>query len=315
MGANSKIEWCDHTFNPWVGCTKISPGCEHCYAEAWAKRSGLVKFGPHERRRTSKANWEKPWKWDREAQRRGIRYRVFCGSLCDVFEKTVPLEWQEDLFWLIACTPSLDWLLLTKRPENVQKIIPKEQWCGYDNIWLGVTVCNQEEAEKNIPILLKTPAARMFLSCEPLLGPINLANLAFFIDENDNIVPSDGRENDEIRWLIVGGESGPHARPLHPDWVRSLRDQCAAAMVPFFFKQWGTWQPNLSMTYLRPENSGKLIASHVISSTNRREIGMVSYAAMPNVEKAGPGKLEIIRRSRAKNTLLDGCEHKEFPEP
>lgn len=236
MAENSKIEWCDHTFNPWIGCQKVGPGCDNCYAEAQQKRFGYdVYFGVgNERRRTRPANWKLPLKWNRKAEKEGVRYRVFCASLADVFDNAVPAQWRVDLFNLIESTPHLDWLLLTKRIGNVQKMLKTHDWlAGQKNVWLGITVCNQDEADRDIPKLLDIPAEYRFLSIEPLLGPIDL-NAA------------NGLHGDpgQIDWVIVGGESGSNARPMHPDWVRLLRNRCIEAGVPFFFKQWGEWHPN-----------------------------------------------------------------------
>lgn len=234
---NSRIEWTDHTFNPWVGCTKVSPACDHCYAESWAKRSGHAELWGGKRRRTRPANWRQPLKWNAEAAAAGRRDRVFCASLADVFDNEVPAEWRLGLFQLIETTPSLDWLLLTKRIGNVRKL------CGgvsaWPNVWLGITVCNQEEADRDIPKLLATPARVRFLSIEPMLGPINLER--FMTHGRD--WTDEGYSNLPLDWVIVGGESGPKARPMHPYWARSLRDQCVATGVPFFFKQWGEWAP------------------------------------------------------------------------
>ena len=279
MAADSKIEWCDATFNPWVGCTKISTACDHCYAESWAKRTGGAHLWQGERRRTTASNWQQPVKWNRDAERAGIRRRVFCASLADVFDNQVPDAWRRDLWHLVSRTPHLDWQLLTKRPQNIAMMLPDESigapaWGnGWPNVWLGTTVANQEEAVRNIPHLLAISAAKRFLSCEPLLGPLNLR--AVDIDgwtEADALRPSTWRETWEadwspaatgmplhecirdfveeggqyppnnirphgIDWVIVGGESGPGARPMHPDWARSLRDQCHAASVSFFMKQ------------------------------------------------------------------------------
>lgn len=259
MAETTKIEWADATFNPWVGCTKVSPACDHCYAEGWAKRSGMVEWGAgKERRRTSAANWAKPLKWNREAEATGIRRRVFSASLADVFDNKVSAQWRSDLFALIEATPNLDWLLLTKRPQNIADMI----WPKWDaglprNIWLGTTVENQQEADRRIPHLLALPAAVRFLSCEPLLGPVDLTRLP-----RDGLLSLDAlyggvwerpshraerysqaKTTPRLDWVIVGGESGPGARPMHPDWARSLRDQCQSAGVPFFFKQWGDWLP------------------------------------------------------------------------
>lgn len=244
MSANTKIEWADHTFNPWTGCTKVSPACDHCYAESWSKRAGdrVGKWGPGAPRvRTSHANWRLPLKWNAEAERLGVRYRVFCASLADVFDNDAPREWRDDLFRLILDTPHLDWLLLTKRISNVSKMLTKDQWDHLGNVWLGATICNQEEADRDIPKLLRVPAAKRFLSIEPLLGSVDLKLMQY---EHSGEFAPDGREyvntrRRSIRWVIVGGESGHGARPMHPDWARSLRDQCQAAGVSFFFKQWG----------------------------------------------------------------------------
>jgi len=243
MADNTEISWADATFNPWVGCTKVSPACDHCYAEGWAKRSGLVEWGNHPRRRTSAANWRQPLKWNREAEATGVRKRVFCASLADVFDNQVPAEWRADLWRLIDETPNLDWLLLTKRPQNAAKMIEASRRAvlsaGVDsrhvmwpwpNVWVGTTVENQEEADRRIPHLLAVPAARRFLSCEPLLGPIDLG------------------PRPTLDWVIAGGESGPGARPAHPTWFRSLRDQCQTAGVAFHFKQWGEHAPTDAAT-------------------------------------------------------------------
>lgn len=235
MAENTKIEWCDHTFNPWTGCTKVSPACDHCYAESWAKRSGLVKWGNEPRRRTSESYWRQPLKWNRVAERDGVRRRVFCASLADVFDNQVPVEWRTDLWRLIRDTPSLDWLLLTKRPQNIATMLPGPQhdrpW-PWPNIWLGTTVENQEEANRRIPHLLSVPAKIKFLSCEPLLGPIQFAEVPGFNRVNLNLYNW---------WVIGGGESGPGARLTNPNWFRLLRDQCGRARVPYFHKQNGEW--------------------------------------------------------------------------
>jgi protein gp37 len=169
MGENSKIEWCDHTFNPWVGCTKISPACDHCYAESWSKRSGLVEWGNHPRRRTAENKWKNPPKWNAAAhafeREHGYRPRVFCASLADVFDIQVPLSWRADLFALIRVRRRLDWLLLTKRPQNILKMLPKDWGDGYKNVWLGVTAENQSYLDQRWRILQRIPAVIRFISC------------------------------------------------------------------------------------------------------------------------------------------------------
>lgn len=271
MAENTRIEWADHSFNPWTGCTKVSPGCDHCYAEGWAKRSGHVEWGPHgSRRRTGIATWGQPLKWNAAAAKSGTRARVFCASLSDVFDnhRSIQDKWRTDLWRLIWDTPHLDWLLLTKRPQNIAVMLPVDglhhpSWReGWPNVWLGTTAENQTEADRRIPHLLAVPAKVHFLSCEPLLELLDLhrwmgvhhhpdnnlsdpetaAAIATVIKAaRDQFREEHGRHG--IDWLICGGESGPKARPMHPDWARSLRDQCAAAGVAFHFKQWGEWAP------------------------------------------------------------------------
>lgn len=236
MGESSKIEWTDHTFNPWWGCVRVSPGCEHCYAETFDKRVGGHHWGPAattERRFFGEKHWTEPYKWDAEARKDGVRRKVFCASMADVFEDNPLLEQQRNnLFTLIERTPDLDWLLLTKRPENIVDMMPArwrtaDQWQA--NVWFGTTVESQEYADKRIPELLKVPAALRFLSCEPLLGPVDLREWWHPID---GLAVLTGPQ-----WVITGGESGPGKRFCDPDWMRLLRDQCRAAGVPFFMKQ------------------------------------------------------------------------------
>jgi protein gp37 len=248
MGENSAIEWTNHTFNPWVGCTKIGPGCDHCYAEGWAKRSGLVTWGK-DRRRTSPANWRKPLKWNAEAGH--IRPRVFCASLADVFDNEVPEQWRADLFYLIRQTPRLDWLLLTKRIGNAWPMIQRAMWsigmhAGMHhslpaNVWLGATVVNQQEADRDIEKLLCIPAAIHFLSVEPMLGPIkpNRLHAHCPTHDYDGGFCSGGTCPDlqVVDWMIVGGESGSQARSMNPDWARGLQEHCRRVGIAFFMKQ------------------------------------------------------------------------------
>lgn len=251
MGEATGIEWADHTFNPWIGCTKISPACDHCYAEELTKRFDPASdLWEGKRRRTSAANWKLPLKWNREAAAfraaHGRAPMVFCASLADVFDNQVPDQWRRDLWCLIEATPDLIWLLLTKRPQNIRKMLPEHDpanMLGWANVWMGTTVENQAEADRRIPHLLAAPAAKRFLSCEPLLGPVDLTAIPRSQAEGF-MRPLDGRFN-RIDWVIAGGESGREARPSHPDWFRSLRDQCAAVGTPFLFKQWGEWSANL----------------------------------------------------------------------
>lgn len=231
MSANTKIEWADHTFNPWEGCQKVGPGCDHCYAETRNARFAggqAINWGPGApRRRTSAKNWNLPIKWNAEAAAKGIRYRVFCASLADVFDNEVDREWRDDLATLILSTPHLDWLLLTKRIGNAGAMLGEMFLDGAPaNVWLGATIVDQDEYDRDAHKLHRIAVSKRFLSIEPMLGPIHGA-------------PSIGA----FDWVIVGGESGHGARPIHPDWVRSLLDQCDWYGVPFLFKQWGEWLP------------------------------------------------------------------------
>lgn len=260
MAENTKIEWAHHTFNPWIGCTKVGPGCDHCYAEAdFAHRRKVVQWGAGQPRKlTADSTWAQPLRWNKEAERLGVRYRVFCASLADVFDNEVPDSWRIDLLDLIHRTPHLDWLLLTKRIGNAHHMLNTAAsnltggaptWWNaeaWPNVWIGATICNPPEAARDIHKLLAVPAARHFLSLEPLLGPVDLGlkpeRMVTGMDFINNSIEN-YRESSGIDWVIVGGESGPNARPMHPDWARSLRDQCQAAGVPFMFKQWGEWLP------------------------------------------------------------------------
>jgi protein gp37 len=250
VSENSNIEWCDHTFNPWTGCEAISPGCDHCYADAWARRAGR-EF--HVRKRTTESYWRQPLKWQRNATAffdlHGRRQRVFCASLADVFDNAVPSEWRRSLLELIASTPNLDWLLLTKRIGNAHRLLDEAldvlshgltRWADapWPNVWIGATIVNQAEADRDIPKLLALPARVRFLSCEPLLGALNLSRWLV-----PSVGGSDANNLRTIDWVIAGGESGHDARPMHPDWPRALRNQCLVPSVPFLFKQWGEHMP------------------------------------------------------------------------
>lgn len=221
MGYNSSIEWTTHTFNPWWGCTKVSDGCKHCYAETLSKRYGHKVWGPGRARRImSDAHWQGPLTWNADARTKNIRYRVFCASMADVFEEAAPIGELERLWQLIRDTPFLDWQLLTKRPHRILDSLPNDWGDGYPNVWLGTSV-EDTRVVGRIGHLVQIPSVVHFLSLEPLIGPLH--NL-----------PLEG-----IDWVIVGGESGAGARPIKEEWVLDIRDQCRRAEVAFFFKQWG----------------------------------------------------------------------------
>lgn len=317
MAETSAIEWTDSTFNPWIGCTKISPACDHCYAEALMDtRHHRVKWGG-ERSRTSESNWQQPRRWQKQAEaffaEHGRRRRVFCSSLADVFDNQVPAGWRDDLWELILATPDLDWLLLTKRPQNIGKMIPKFWFLIKGRVWLGTTVEDQQRAVTNIPHLLNHDAAVRFVSIEPMLGPIDLTELARPMKVGEHVFDAlacdvdprdDEWEGRTINWVIAGGESGPQARPSHPDWFRSLRDQCAAADVPYLFKQWGEWAPR------GPESFGYPIVDGV------PQFRMSDTGDNGSDLAATGGNQCWLNRAGKKRAgrLLDGVEHNGFPE-
>lgn len=318
MSETTNIEWADSTFNPWIGCTRVSPACDDCYAarSTPARALGVVWGSGKPRRRTSDANWKQPERWEREHDaffaEHGRRRRVFCASLADVFDNEVDTAWRMDLFSLIAETPKLDWLVLTKRIGNVMPMCSDDSLM-FDmlgrNVWLGITVVNQAEADRDIPKLLAVPARVRFLSIDPMLSHIDVWRyLPAHCERHPPPLDSDGKcgvcegrgiwalddplaefEKAPIRpgidWVIAGGESGPNARPSHPDWYRSLRDQCAMAGVPFLFKQWGEWLGELQ--------DG-------------------SPTASPIHINAGDSAIRIGKKAAGR--LLDGIEHNAFPE-
>ena len=265
MSENSKIEWCDHTFNPWEGCTKVSPGCAHCYAESRNHRFGMDNWGKDKpRRRTSASNWKKPLQWNENARYvkdSAWRPRVFCASLADWLDDEVPIDWFADLMHLIRLTPNVDWLLLTKRPQNfLSRVLwanghlaikgdienPKTDpflltaymladWHNGkppNNVWIGTSIEDQQRADERIPELLKIPAKVRFLSVEPMLE---------MIDFTSHFLRSRGG----LQWVIFGGESGVGARPCNVGWIRAAGTQCRLYHIAPFVKQVGSnpWLP------------------------------------------------------------------------
>jgi protein gp37 len=248
---NSAIEWCHHTMNPWVGCTEISPGCTNCYARVLDHRWGKDRWGKGKPRTMTKT-WREPMIWDRDAKKAGVRARVFCASMADVFDEEVPDTWRYKLFNLIAATPNLDWLLLTKRADYMNRFMNQVETIqlhgqiskefNLKNVWLGVTVENQAMANKRIPFLLKSPAHRRFLSVEPMLEPISFDGIIVQIEHEENEgygVPC----LKALDWIIVGGESGPGRRPFEADWARDIKGACEDENVAFFMKQMDKVKP------------------------------------------------------------------------
>ena len=354
-------------FNPWIGCTKVSEGCAHCYAEqSMDHRLHVVQWGPTgTRERTSEANWKLPLRWNNKAKREGRRRRVFCASLADIFEywrggteldgsmtchKTNdelvindnghvwPAGWpslgdgddwgmrpytmdhaRARLFRLIERTRNLDWLLLTKRPENVCEFIGKatgrssREWLAdCKHVWIGTSIENQETADKRIPHLLTIPAAVRFLSIEPLLGPIDLPWLLLPKQiVKPFSVPVEYMPVQSIDWIIVGGESGQHARPMHQEWARSLRDQCVSAGVPFFFKQWGEWIPyehDAQPPFWESQN-GDMVDGHALPSMLTDRINETVNGWMLDDQH----NLYRLVGKKSAGRLLDGREWSEMP--
>lgn len=273
MSEGSAIAWCDHTFNPWHGCVKVSPGCQHCYAETW--RFKKADWGPTAKRvRTGESYWKQPLKWNKETwfecsicgwrgpeKDAGMhfhsdpafmvqtRQRVFCASMADVFEDNAQVaNWRGELFQLIQQTPNLDWLLLTKRPELIFRLGTDavgtifDLWLeDYQNVWLGTSVENQAYFDERVGALVKNGlhAAVRFLSVEPMIGSVRLVPTPVFSAGMWEFVPG---KKSHIDWVICGGESGKECRPaagLPLEWARDLRDDCKRWGVKFFMKQLG----------------------------------------------------------------------------
>lgn len=263
---STSIEWTDETWNPAVGCERVSPGCDNCYAVRVAAR----QMQPAHEGLTVDGEWTGEVRLLPERLEEPLRWRhprrVFVGSMTDLFHPSVPANYIADVFAVMVAAGQHTFQLLTKRPqrmatilrspafyERVQDLVRHEHhthmFAGwpYPSIWLGTSIENQRYADLRIPHLLAAPAARRFLSVEPLLGPVDLSRYLVTDEQAHHAlwagILADPPTNPKIDWVIVGGESGPGARPMHPQWVRDLRDQCVAAGVPFFFKQWGEWRP------------------------------------------------------------------------
>lgn len=350
MSTGTGIEWTDATWNPTSGCTHASPGCDHCYAKTMTYRlesmgqekyRGLTVLNPRGDRhfngvmRTDEDALTIPLSW------RNPR-RVFVNSMSDLFHKDVPFEFIDKVFAVMALTPQHTYQVLTKRPELMAEYLKDDRarreavceiicrvFAHYEsrthpgrawhvrngqawplpNVWLGTSVENQGWADKRIPHLLRCPAAVRFLSCEPLLGAIEFSDVS---KRSDAVSHLGKRALSGIDWVIVGGESGAGARPMHPDWARSLRDQCTAAGVAFFFKQWGAWYPGHTHDYY-PESKPLMCMKHdgELSWCS----GDVSDGALSNYSENYDDKDQAIELlgKKASGRLLDGREWNEFP--
>lgn len=326
MSDNTKIEWTEATWNPIRGCSRVSQGCVHCYAEGVARRfSGPGK--PYEGLINKHGSWsgnitfvehvlDQPLRWRRPR-------RIFVNSMSDLFHENVTDEQIDKIFSVMARAQQHTFQILTKRPERMRVYLSDSVWAEIHgpkwplpNVWLGVSVENQEAANKRIPLLLQTPAAIRFLSCEPLLGQIDLSGFfGMYWNQTMQCWESTGQEFNHlykgkghvgkklIDWVIAGGESGHGARPMHPDWVRSLRDQCRAAGVPFFFKQWGNWRP------LDWDNGPSIHDWFIVYPDGDVEVPDDRF---PHAESG-----EVAMYSRSKKSagrLLDGRTWDEYPE-
>ena len=316
MGTNSAIEWTDHTWNPWQGCTKVSPGCKNCYMYRDKARYGK---DPKVVVRSAPATFNLPLHGREKGWNQGDR--VFVCSWSDFFHPDAD-EWRREA-WTIMRGRMYTFILLTKRPERIAECLPSDWGDGWPNVWLGVSAENQEMLYLRWPYLRDTPAAVRFLSIEPMLGHVSLSEIFGLKPGNqwreclcDEIDPSDrpclvcdGRrllgESSGLHWVIAGGESGPDARPMHPDWVRGVRDQCAAAQVPFFFKQWGEWaEANAAGLPQSIQTTGHGVIS--------RDGGFVfdTDVACPQ-----EGRVFVYRVGKHRaGALLDDREHRELPE-
>lgn len=325
MAEQTNISWTHHTHNHWIGCTKVSPACDGCYAEAMMdKRYGRVQWGAPgkgngTRVLTSEANRKKPLSWDRKAAKEGTRPFVFCSSLADVFDNQVPKEWRAELFHLIRSTPHLVWLLLSKRPQNIVRMYD-EAGGDLKNVAFGATCEDQQRYDINAKHLSYAKSALKplftFLSCEPLLGQIDM-----------HLTPDDPLNPD---WIITGGETdqgGHKARPTHPDWFRSLRDQAAAVGAAYHHKQNGEFLPR---GQLFPRPFGTRVQDDptayqgLIPPVHGCAIDLMGtvmtfdawWSQKPYegpVPASNPEVMERVGKNRS-GRLLDGVEYNSFPK-
>lgn len=299
MGDNTAISWTEKTFSPWLGCSKVSTGCKNCYIVRTVPfRMRGIKHGDP-RQRTVGTTWKQPLRWNAEAKALGVRVRVF-PSLLDWLDDEVPAHWLADFLELISKTPWLDWQLLTKRPQNFQSRLQAvldierpgshhghllahswQKGIAPRNVQIGASVEDQSAAHR-IALVSEIPALVRFLSCEPLLGAIAL--------------PADFATS--IHWVIAGGESGKEARPMNPDWVRCLRDQCAVARVAFHFKQWGEWL------------AAKLLADGSFQLQFHKD---ATGPKRPRFHHWPDCNISARVGKKAAGRLLDGIEHNALP--
>ncbi len=333
MGDTTHIEWTDATWNPVTGCTRVSPGCVNCYID-WAppfrvegrhftdrdgNRSHAIGATTGVRLHPDRLDWPL-----RKRSWRGKR--VFVCSLADLFHDDVPDEYIARVFAVMALTPEVTYQVLTKRPARMRALLASGTFAGMvwrdvddpswplPNVWMGVTVEDQERADQRIPILLDTPAAVRWLSCEPLLGPVDLDATGM------GVTGTSGPESrpSAVDWVVAGGESGPNARPMHPSWARSLRDQCATAGVPFLFKQWGEWAPDEWIDEDGCRHVGRKPEARDSKSLVMHPAGMTALTPdnpFDPWERGHPCWNTVMRRVGKKRAgrLLDGAQHDGYP--
>jgi len=288
MGDRSKIEWCNATWNPTTGCTKVSAGCKFCYAERFHQRISKVPFETvevHPERLMMPLRWTRPRK-------------IFVNSMSDLFHEQIPESFLREVFAVMRKAYKHTFQILTKRPQRMLEYCRIMFQNPADNVWLGVSVEDQKTADERIPLLLQTPAAVRFVSYEPALAAINLK---LWLRSSQLPWRSlDMPEKHFLDWVIAGGESGPHARPSHPDWFRSICGQCQAARVPFFFKQWGEWAP---------------IQYHEGEKCYLKVSVPIPEIATPSSKEIVWENVNMVRQGRRRaGRLLDGREWNEFPE-
>jgi protein gp37 len=329
VAEHTGIEWCDATFNPWWGCERVSPACAHCYADTLAHRFGFYSINGegglwgdgHSFRFFGDKHWQEPLKWARLLPAKlGRRPRVFCASMADVFEERPELEEpRRRLFRLIEATRDLDWLVLTKRPEFARDwlfrfdaelaqstLVTRDDdhfgWGCPPNLWLGVSIENARFTRR-ADVLREIPAAVRFISAEPLLGSLFETRLRDLPADPTSAIPvkeyiRKPLDPAGIDWLIAGGESGPRARPSHPDWFRELRDACSSQGTAFLFKQWGEWAPLFETDDREAMSQAVAAHSHHHPATRRRMFG---------------DALLERRGKRASGRELDGRTWDQFP--
>jgi protein gp37 len=317
---DTKIEWADDTLNPWWGCSKVSEACANCYAETLDRRlySGANWGMDSPRRIRVEAAIQELLRIERRGQKEGKPRRIFIASMSDIFERRPDLDEPRKIFWdaLHRLGPGAIPMILTKRPDHMAEYAKQYGWP--ERAWAGTTCETQRWADERIPYLLQVPARVRFVSCEPLLGPLDM--FAFLRgplrDECLGILERNTEHSTPgLNWIIVGAESGVNARPMHPDWARSLRDQCQAAKIAFHFKQWGEWGLTYCYTTKPDAPAGTLLPTTIISSTDRTRVGATEYFVASEVEPKIGGNVGVMRKLGKKNTgrLLDGREWSEVP--